>query len=194
MADSPFSPFDDLLAWLHPDRDIAGQKYETIRAGLIRIFVAKGFSDAEDLVDETIARVTKRLPDIREGYAGEPASYFHGVTRNIIRERYRVKEIATDFSPVASVQITSRSAEYECLVRCLQFLNPDKRELILDYFLYEGHDKIEHHKTMAQELGITVGALRGRAHHIKADLEKRVTESVQKLKEAEQKARRQHSK
>lgn len=191
MADTPF---DDLLAWLDPDRDLAARKYETIRAGLIRIFVAKGFSNAEDLADDTITRVTKRLPEIRETYVGEPALYFRGVARNVIREAYRPKEVATDLSPVASIQITTRSDQYECLIRCLRFFDPDKRELILDYYLYKGHDKIEHHKTMARELGISEGALRGRAHHIRAEVEKRVRECLQKLKAKEQKARRQHSK
>jgi DNA-directed RNA polymerase specialized sigma24 family protein len=170
------TPFDDLLAWLDPDRDVAARKYETIRAGLIRIFVAKGFNDAEDLADEVITRVTKRLPEIRD-------SYFGGVARNLVKEAYRLKEIATDLSPVASIQITNQSDEYDCLMRCLQFLAPGKRELILDYYVYEGHNKIETHKTMAQELGISKGALRLRAYHIRSELEKCVWQCVENLKQ-----------
>jgi DNA-directed RNA polymerase specialized sigma24 family protein len=174
--------FDDLLAWLDPDRDAAARKYETIRAGLIRIFVAKGFSDAEDLADEVITRVTKRLPEIRDTYVGEPARYFHGVARYVILEGYRPREVATDVTPVASIQITKRSDEYDCLMRCLQFLTPTKRELILDYHVYEGHDKIEHHKAMADELSISKGALRLRAHHIRSDLEKCVRQCMKTLR------------
>jgi RNA polymerase sigma factor (sigma-70 family) len=170
-----------LLAWFNADRDIAARKYETIRSGLIRIFTAKGFSDAEDLADQAITRVVKRLPEIRESYVGEPAHYFHGVARNLILETYRRREIATDVSPVASIQITNRSDHYECLLRCLQLLSPVKRELILDYHVYEGHDKIEHHRIMAEELGISEGALRGRAHHIRVNLEKCVLECTQNL-------------
>jgi RNA polymerase sigma factor (sigma-70 family) len=144
--------------------------------------MAKGFSDAEDLADEAISRVNKRLPEIRDSYTGDPASYFHGVARNLIRETYRRKEIATDVSPVAGIQVTNRSDEYECLLRCLQFLSPVKRELILDYHVYEGHDKIEHHRIMAEELGISEGALRGRAHHIRVKLEKCVLECTQNLR------------
>ena len=68
---TPEDPFDALLDWLDPDRDLAAQKYETIRAGLIRIFIAKGFSDAEDMADEALRRVGKRLPEIRDTYVGE---------------------------------------------------------------------------------------------------------------------------
>ena len=180
--DTTQEAFNDLLTWLNPDRELAGQKYETIRAGLVKIFVAKGFPDAEDLADEAILRVSKRLPEIGATYVGEPALYFHGVARNLIREAFRRKEIAIDLGPVASIQITNRSDEYECLMRCLQFLTPDKRELILDYHVYERHDKIETHESMAQELGISEGALRGRAHRIRSELEKCVFKCVNGLR------------
>ena len=170
MSNSP-EPFDALLAWFNSDRDVAARQYETIRTGLIRVFIAKGCSNAEDLADEAISRVTRRLPEIRESYVGEPVRYFHGVARNLIRESFRLKEITTDILPVVSIQITKRSDEYECLVRCLKFLDPAKRELILDYHVYEGHDKIEQHEIMARELGISEGALRGRVHQIRAKLE-----------------------
>jgi RNA polymerase sigma factor (sigma-70 family) len=162
--------FDSLLSWLDNDREVAATKYETIRKGLVRVFVSKGFNDAEDLADETINRVINRLPDIRENYEGEPTRYFHGVARNIIRERLRTREVAVDVSPVW-VDPRPSSAEHDCLEKCLQALPAEKRELILDYYLYEGHDKIEHHKQMAAELGITEGALRVRVHHIRVRVE-----------------------
>jgi DNA-directed RNA polymerase specialized sigma24 family protein len=181
LADT-LEPFDALLAWLDPDRVVAAQKYETIRAGLVRIFVARGFSNAEDMADDTIDRVIKKLSEIRDGYVGEPARYFHGVARNVIREAYRLKEIATDVSPVASIQVTNRSDRYECLLRCLKFLPPEKRDMALDYHVYEGHDKVEQHKTMAQELGISENALRGRVHHIRNELEKCVLQCMETLR------------
>lgn len=162
--------FDSLLTWLGDgDRDTGATKYETVRAGLLRVFVTKGFSDAEDLVDESFNRVITRLPDIRDTYEGEPIRYFHGVARNIIRETNRRKEISAEVSAVW-VEPQPTSPELECLERCLQQLPVEKRELILDYFLYEGHEKIEHHKELAGELGISEGALRGRVHHIRTGL------------------------
>src|ERR1044072_4919444 len=74
---TPMEPFDALLEWLDPDREKAGQRYEVIRAGLIRIFVSKGVSDAEYYTDEAIDRVMKRLPEIQAGYVrGAPARFF----------------------------------------------------------------------------------------------------------------------
>lgn len=170
--------FDLLLEWLDPDRERAGKKYETIRAGLIRMFTNKGFTDAEDLADETINRVIIRLPEFKDTYQGDPARYFHGVARNVIREALRRKEVATEVIVVWVDEKPVTRIERECLDTCLGLLPEDKVDLILDYYLYEGHDKIEHHKRMAKALGISVGALRGRAHHIRKGLEESLNNMV----------------
>ena len=164
--------FDSLLAWLGKDRDLAGMKYETIRAGLVRIFVSKGFSDAEDLADETINRVMARLPDIGANYTGEPACYFHGVARNIIRERTRRKEVAAGVVELVVQPQHDLHEEHDLLARCLDSLPPSKRDFILEYYLYDGHQKIKHHKRMAGQLKITEGAIRSRAYYIRLHLEK----------------------
>jgi len=163
--------FDSLLAWLATDRELAGLKYETIRSGLVRIFVSRGFNDAEDLADETINRVIVRLPDIREHYLGEPARYFHGVARNIIRENVHRKEIAVGFIDLRVQPKLEAPEEQVCLEHWLQCLPSTKRDLILDYYLYEGHDKIEHHKRMAIKLNLTLGAFRSRAYQIRLHLQ-----------------------
>ena len=163
--------FDSLLTWLGKDRELAGRKYETIRSGLVRIFVSKGFSDAEDLADETINRVIVRLADIRAKYSGEPACYFHGVARNIIRESYRRKEFATDVINARVEPEQEPSEAHNCLGHCLDRLPASKRDLILDYYLYEGHEKVEHHKQMAGQLNLTEGAFRSRAFQIRMNLQ-----------------------
>ena len=174
--------FEALLKWLDPDREVAGQKYEIIRTGLLRIFISKGFSDAEHLVDRTINIVTNRLPDIRDCYEGEKVHYFRGVARNIIFEEGRRKEIATDDVRELVKEIKHPTDLDECLLRCLKFLPRQKRTLILDYHLYEGHAKIESHREMARELAISESALRSRAHHIRANLETCVLQCMQSLR------------
>ena len=57
--------FDRLLAWLDPDRDRAGERYEEIRRKLIGIFLRRGCSTAEDLTDEAINRVKSQGRDRR---------------------------------------------------------------------------------------------------------------------------------
>jgi DNA-directed RNA polymerase specialized sigma24 family protein len=164
--------FDTLLLWLNSDRDAAGIKYENIRASLIRIFISNGFDDAEDLADVTINRVTVKIPAKIADYVGEPAAFFFAVARNVVHEARRRKEIATDKIPETINPLKDQSETYDCLVECLKGLLDDKRDLILDYYVYEGKEKIAHHRRMAQEFGITDGALRTRAHHIRSNLEK----------------------
>lgn len=179
--------FEALLSWLDSDRNKAGEKYELIRAGLIRRFISKGFSDAEDLADQTMNVVMVRLPDIRDNYVGPKAKYFHGVARNISWEAGRRKELATDVFPIQATTVLPNQAsgtssnEYQCLIKCLGFLPPPKRELILDYHLYQGKAKIEHHQILANELQVSKGALRTRAHHIRVTLEKCVLDCTRDL-------------
>ena len=175
-------PFDILLSWLDANRDAAGIKYETIRTSLIRIFISHGFDDAEDLADVTINRVTKKIPELIKTYVGEPAAYFYAVARNVIHEAGRRKEIATDKIPEKIELITEENDDrYDCLIECLKVLPVVKRDLILDYYLYEGKDKIVHHRRMAQHLGITDGALRTRAHKIRTAVEKCVVNCANRL-------------
>src|SRR5262245_56812797 len=78
--------FEQLLNWLDPNREKAGTKYEFIRKRLIKIFVCNGCDAAEDLADQTINRVARKLPEIRATYVGEPAPYFRGVAQKILLE------------------------------------------------------------------------------------------------------------
>ena len=167
-----------MLEWLDPDREKAGQRYEVIRAGLIRIFVSRGVSDAEYYTDEAIDRVIKRLPEIQAGYVGDPARYFHGVARNLVMEAARRREVPTDVLPQGLTPEPTRSDTSECLAKCLKELPRDKQEFILDYHLYHGHEKVVHHRQMATELSISEGALRTRAHHLRVTLEKCVLRCV----------------
>jgi len=84
--------------------------------------------------------------------------------------------------PVVSIEPDVHTDEYDCLLKCLQFLTADKREMILDFYTYDGRDKIEQHKRMAHELGITDGALRGRAHHVRGNLEKCIQQCIERMK------------
>ena len=175
---NPKDPFDALLEWLDADREKAGQRYEVIRAGLIRIFVSKGVSDAEYYTDEVIDRVVRRLPEIQADYVGDPARYFHGVARNIVMEAGRRREVPTEVMPQGLQPDPPESDTSECLTKCLQQLPRDKQEFILDYHLYQGHEKVVHHREMASELSITEGALRTRAHHLRVNLEKCVLRCI----------------
>ena len=83
--------FDALLAWLDPNRELAGRKYEDIRTRLVKIFSCRGCYEPEDLADETINRVTSKLKDIESSFIGERARYFYGVANKVHLEYLRRK-------------------------------------------------------------------------------------------------------
>jgi hypothetical protein len=81
--------FDSCLAWLDPDRERAGEKYEEIRRKLISDFVCRECIDPEGLADETIDRVIYDLPEIAGTYVGDPALYFYAVAQRLARRFWR---------------------------------------------------------------------------------------------------------
>jgi DNA-directed RNA polymerase specialized sigma24 family protein len=173
--------FDRLLNWLDADRDSAGSKYERIRVRLIKIFTCRGCCEADDLADETINRVTAKLGEIAESYSGDPALYFYGVAQKVHLEYLRKKPPVQESSlegrkPSGQTVWASESAdeveqEYACLEQCMNHLPREKRRLVLEYYREEKRAKIDHRKTLADQFGIAVNALRIRAHRIRLQLE-----------------------
>lgn len=173
--------FDELLAWLNPDRELAGVKYEELRRSLIKILAWRGCSDAEGLADETINRVAGKVPELKATYTGIPDPYFYAVANRIIKECQREAKSQAPVGDMSSPPASSPEnledpeydfeREYECLQQCLRRLSPDKRELILAYYQEEKQAKIDHRKELARQLGIDTNALRVRAHRIRAMLE-----------------------
>jgi DNA-directed RNA polymerase specialized sigma24 family protein len=170
--------FEGLLDWLGPTRDEAARKYEVIRDRLIKILLKKGCSDAEDLADETVNRVTLKLPEIKENYVGNPLWYFVSVARNVWREWLRSREIQYDLVPEPVIRDSQPDPARECLQKCLSTLPQKQKDLVLDYHLNKKKAKIDLHKTMAQEMGLSPNALRLRTHRIRMSLEKCVLECL----------------
>jgi DNA-directed RNA polymerase specialized sigma24 family protein len=169
--------FDALLGWLDPNREAAALKYETIRLRLIKIFACRGCSEAEDLADETINRVTSKLHDIQTSFTGEPARYFYGVANKIHLEYLRRKP--PPVQPEPRIEYAESEMEYRCLDHCVEKLTTEHRELVLSYYQEQKHAKIEHRKVLASKLGIAVNALRIRAHRIRVTLQECVKQCLQ---------------
>jgi DNA-directed RNA polymerase specialized sigma24 family protein len=169
--------FDALLEWLGPSREKAAEKYEAIRIRLIKIFQKKGCFDAESLFDKTVNRVTMKLPEIAGGYVGDPLWYFISVGRNVYREWLRVKEIPYESVPQQIVEPDPGLAR-QCLQKCLESLQLEERNLMLDYYCDEKGGKIDLRRQLAEERGVTLNALRVKAHRLRSSLEKCVMECL----------------
>lgn len=174
---------DTLLAWLDPDRERAGHKYETIRLKLIKIFTSRGCPEAEELADETINRVASKLSEIINNWEGDPALYFFKVAQYVFAER-RTKESrqkVLNQDPVVMpivMEENEDNTQYECLLHCLEVLRIRERTLVVNYYQQQGRAKIEQHQQMATAMGIAINALRIRACRIKQTLRKCVQECV----------------
>jgi RNA polymerase sigma factor (sigma-70 family) len=161
--------FDALLAWLAPAREEAGQRYEDIRLRLIKIFTCRGCGEPEDLTDETINRVSKKLKEIQSDYSGDPARYFYGVANKVHLEYLRRRPAPIPPAPPEAAADIEK--EYECLERCMQQLTADNRALVLQYYQEDKRAKIDHRKQLAEQLGIALNALRIRAYRIRASMQ-----------------------
>jgi DNA-directed RNA polymerase specialized sigma24 family protein len=153
--------FDLLLFWLNPDREKAAQKYESVRRRLIELFASRGFSDADRLADDTIDRVVTKVPQVSQGWVGDPLHYFLAVAKKIILENTRPLPVPEPFPVTHDPEELER--EDRCLEHCLELVSHEERKLILEYV--DGKKKDRHDQ--AEKLGISANALRIRIYQIK---------------------------
>lgn len=175
----PPESFEEILAWLNPDRERAAEMYVQLRNDLTKIFIWRRCPDPEGMTDEVFDRVARKVIEVRPTYEGDPRLYFRGVANNLIKEN--LKKIKTHVS-LDDVDLSTRQAieneneaeaiaREECLQSCLQELDSDKRELIKAYYAKQKQAKIDHRSKLAQDLGISLSALRVRVFRVRESLE-----------------------
>lgn len=169
--------FDQLLAWLSPDPNLAAEKYEVIRAGLVQRFISRHFPDAEFLADETINRVASKVKDLAATYEGDPAGYFHAVAKNVVLEYARELRSAAKPPPPEPEPLFD-DVYFDCLEECLKQLPPEKQTLILAYYSDIRRAKIDSRKKMRQQLQLKANALRAQTHRVRKKLSRCVRECV----------------
>ncbi len=164
-----------LLARLDASPAVAGEKYEQLRRGLVKIFDWRGAPAPEACADETIDRVARKLDG---GEVIEDVIKFaHGVARLVWLEQNRrpeAREIGLDVAiglPNAAVD-DADDQRLSCLERCLGELDAEARDLILKYYVDARRDRIRARAAMASTLGLTQNALRSRAQRIRDRLER----------------------
>jgi DNA-directed RNA polymerase specialized sigma24 family protein len=184
----PPESFDELLAWLNPDRRVAADLYLELRHSLVKIFAWNRCSDPDGMADETIDRVAKQVGRLRETYEGNPNLFFYGVANNLIRE-YQ-KKIKTHV-PIEDVDLPDESvpkgdvelslSREEFLQKCLQELSSEKQEQVLAYYSKAKQAKIDHRAEMARKLGISIENLRVRMCRIRVALEDCIEDCMDQL-------------
>jgi DNA-directed RNA polymerase specialized sigma24 family protein len=169
--------FAKLLERLNPDPEVAGAEYEATRQNLIGLFRWRGFEFPEELADETLNRVARKLD---EGAKIENfASYVTGVARFVLLEALKERErerSAFDSSPQSTIaepiyEEGQEDVRRACLEKCLASLPQEARSLVLEYYDDEERTRIEQRKALAARLGLEINALRNRALRIRTRLE-----------------------
>lgn len=170
-----------LLAFLDPDREVAGAQYESIRRRLVRLFEWRGFSAPEELTDETINRVARRIQEGVEVRSANPYGYFCGVAHLVSKEvarraaRQRAALEKEDWQPPPPDE-PDADDRLACLRHCLSRLPEDQRLLVLRY--HQEDDHIRSRQSLSQEMGLPMNALRIRVHRIRRKLEECVQECL----------------
>jgi len=185
--------FDKLLARLGSDRELAGARYELLRANLVGYFRRQGVTTASELADETIDRVARKIAQGEDIPDDSLPGYFHAVARNVWREHRRGQERVTDdleSLPHGSHPVTDPATKeaqlqedfqaeqrFDCLEACMQKLSAEDHKLLADYYLTEG-EHIEGRKRLAQEMGTTLPVLRVRVMRLKDKLHRCVNDCL----------------
>lgn len=174
--------FDEILAWLNPDRELAATMYVQLRHDLARIFLWNRCSDPEGLTDEVFDRVARKVHNLKQTYQGDPRLFFYGVARNLVKETTKKIKAYASFDDAgvplhtrAQVEVDeeeeSVEAREQCLESCLNKLNNEQRRLILDYYAMDEQGKIAQRVRIARQLGLSIETLRVRVYRIRVALE-----------------------
>jgi DNA-directed RNA polymerase specialized sigma24 family protein len=170
--------FERLLSMLDPDRERAGIAYESLRERISGLFGWWGSTRSDDLTDETLDRVARKL---EEGTAIHPASigaYVRGVARLVFYESTREPLQQFDGQDFVTPEPADDSAALQCLDGCLSTFEPGERALLLRY--YDGSQRSRERQRIAEELQISITALRIRMHRLRDRLEACVTGCVRR--------------
>jgi RNA polymerase sigma factor (sigma-70 family) len=180
--------FRQFLNWLDEGVDSNGERYLEMRRRLVRYFDRRNCFSPDDLADETLNRVARKLEEKGGIVGASPAHYCYIVAKFVFLEYLRRAESnqkSLDHpkdreQAMAGLAVPSRPDEgavakeklFECLEKCLDRLQPEDRELILGYYRGEQRAKIERRSELAAHLGLTMNALSIRACRIRNKLER----------------------
>ncbi len=169
-----------LLAWLDGGVDSGGEKYLEMRRRLVGYFARKRCLFPDELADDVLNRVGRRLQEEGAIADAPPARYCYIVAKFVFLESLRNpehrrvdRESSTLAGPAAAME--SPHSVLDCLDRCLGLLSAPESELILEYYRGEQRLKVEHRRALAERLGVTPNALSIRACRIRRKLEQCVS-------------------
>jgi DNA-directed RNA polymerase specialized sigma24 family protein len=175
--------FACLLRALGPNDELALARYTRLQQRLTFFFMRHRSVSPEDLADEVINRLARALFEGR--LISNLEAFALGVARMVVREEHartlreqhsyqeahRNKITAEPTSIESDQEIQAREAGYEALP-------PSARQMLTQYHAGNGAIRINARQQLAQEMGITMGALRKRVFDLQAALRQNVRRSL----------------
>jgi RNA polymerase sigma factor (sigma-70 family) len=175
-----------LLNWLDGGANSDGHAYVEMRRRLQGYFGRKNCRTADDLADETLTRVARRLEEEGITHDETPARYCYIVARFVFLEHLREAKahaMVAHVSEDGALQPSARSAAdvaeaagrreklLACLEKCIQELDRLNRRIITRYYIGSERVKIDNRRELAESLGLSPNALTIRACRIRTRLE-----------------------
>jgi DNA-directed RNA polymerase specialized sigma24 family protein len=161
---------DRLLEIFDPDPARAEDMIRDLFFRLVKFFAWRHCPMPEDLAQETLRRGFGRIQKDVEIYTADPAPFFFGIARNVLKEEWKghtgeaplgIEDLLASLGTVDFLETEARI----CLDQCLQHLPPDEREMLSRYI---SEDPVE----LARELRLSPGNLRVKAHRATRKLTK----------------------
>jgi hypothetical protein len=170
-----------LLDLLDPDPASAALEYKRLHERVSRYFEWNSVEDPTALADEAMDRLADRASrSAVEGSARiqNASAFLLGVARLLLQEdlRRRQKRAVAVREWSAREHTAGPQAEImdRALAHCLAGMPVDRRALLEQYYAQSGSEKIQRRQKLAQNLGLTLNALRNRALRARQELEDKI--------------------
>jgi DNA-directed RNA polymerase specialized sigma24 family protein len=182
--------FTKLLAILDSDPETAGGKYERLRRRLIKFFEWRGSFIPDELADETLNRLARKI-DEGEEIEKNVYAFSLGIARFVLLETLKNPDNRrVEMRELAAVAAPPERWEWDddlwavCLRECLRGVSEENRELIIEYYQDEGRARVNERKMLAARMGISLNALFSRAKRTRDKLEECVARCVKRKSKA----------
>jgi DNA-directed RNA polymerase specialized sigma24 family protein len=157
--------FERLLLALGADRESAADRYLELRRQLADYFAWQGSEFPDDLADETLNRLARKLDEGE--HIQSPGRFAFGIARHVVREDRRSQ--ATRENVLRKVRQMDARATREPspgtdVGDCLAALDRESRSLITSYYTEDDRE------ALARRFGLSLNALRNRAMRIREKL------------------------
>ena len=172
-----------LLHALSPENDLALARYTRLQQRLTFFFMRHRCLSPEDLADEVINRVARALFEAR--VISNLEAFALGVARMVVREdqaRFLREQQSHQEAHRNRITMEPTSVESEREIEAREAgyasLPPSSRQMLTQYHTGNGAIRINGRQQLAQEMGISMGALRKRVFDLQAALRENVKRTL----------------